>query len=151
MKDIISISRINLLHPKAKDTFINFIDDIELSFNTIFRVVQGLRTIDEQNKLYAQGRTIAGKIVTNAKGGFSYHNYGLAIDIVEMKDNKPNWNFDYKKLEQISKKYNLSWGGNFKSIKDNPHFELTFGYSINDLYQKYLKKDFISGTFYLNI
>ncbi|MED0738884.1 M15 family metallopeptidase, partial [Aneurinibacillus thermoaerophilus] len=43
-------------------------------------ITQGYRSIAEQNELYAQGRTKPGKIVTNAKGGTSYHNYGLALD-----------------------------------------------------------------------
>ncbi|WP_246303048.1 M15 family metallopeptidase [Paenibacillus plantarum] len=42
-------------------------------------IVQGLRTMDEQAALYAQGRTTVGSIVTNARAGYSYHNYGLAL------------------------------------------------------------------------
>ncbi len=47
-------------------------------------IVQGMRTIEQQNELYEQGRTKGkkGKTVTNAKGGESYHNYGLAVDVV---------------------------------------------------------------------
>ena len=45
------------------------------------KIICGTRTIKEQNELYAIGRTKAGKKVTNAKGGSSFHNYGIAFDI----------------------------------------------------------------------
>ena len=54
-------------------------------------VVQGRRTIAEQNSLYAQGRTAPGNIVTNAQGGSSAHNFGLAVDMVPIKDNTLWW------------------------------------------------------------
>jgi peptidoglycan LD-endopeptidase CwlK len=45
------------------------------------KVISGLRTDEEQNDLYAQGRTKPGRIVTNARGGYSNHNFGIAFDI----------------------------------------------------------------------
>jgi peptidoglycan L-alanyl-D-glutamate endopeptidase CwlK len=50
-----------------------------------------LRDLDEQARLYAQGRTTPGKIVTNAKPGQSAHNYGLALDFVPLVGGKPEW------------------------------------------------------------
>ena len=47
---------------------------------TYFCVAQGLRTYAEQDALYAQGRTAPGHIVTNARGGYSNHNFGCAVD-----------------------------------------------------------------------
>ena len=41
------------------------------------------RSIERQNELFAQGRTAPGAIVTNARGGQSMHNYGLALDIFQ--------------------------------------------------------------------
>jgi peptidoglycan L-alanyl-D-glutamate endopeptidase CwlK len=52
------------------------------------------RTLEEQAALYAQGRTTAGSIVTNAKPGTSAHNYGLAIDVVPIVNGKPDWSFN---------------------------------------------------------
>jgi len=151
MKDPISIERLSKLHPKVKSTFKAFIEEAENVLGITLRIVQGLRTVEEQNELYAQGRTKAGKIVTNAKGGSSYHNYGLAIDLVEIKDGQANWNFDYSKIAPIGNRYGLFWGGNFKSILDKPHFEKSFGFSVKQLLEKYNKKDFIKGTSYVNI
>ncbi len=128
MKDNISIQRITTLHPLVRDTFTKFIDAAESELNITLRVTHALRTIAEQNALYAQGRTTAGKIVTNAKGGQSFHNYGLAIDVVEMINGKPNWEFDFAKLKPIADRFGIVWGGTFKSIIDRPHFEISFGY-----------------------
>lgn len=99
-------------------------------------ITQGLRTIAEQNALYAKGRTTAGPKVTNAKGGTSYHNYGLAFDFaVVEKNGKINWTVDKRWLRvgALGKTLGLEWGGDFKSIKDVPHFQLTFGLSIANL------------------
>lgn len=99
-------------------------------------VTQGLRTIAEQNALYAQGRTAPGKKVTNAKGGSSYHNFGLAFDIAVRKENGDiDWDSTklYNRVGQLGKSIGLEWGGDFKSIKDTPHFQLTFGLTLSQL------------------
>lgn len=99
-------------------------------------ITQGLRTIEEQNELYAQGRTKPGKIVTNARGGYSYHNFGLAFDFAIMKDDgSVSWNVDdkWKRVAQIGKSLGLEWGGDWKSFPDYPHFQYTFGLSLADL------------------
>lgn len=88
------------------------------------------RTIDEQNKLYEQGRTAKGQKVTNAKGGESAHNFNPspAFDIGFITLNQTlDWdNKNFKNFAEIVKSITTSieWGGDFKSIKDAPHFEL---------------------------
>jgi len=128
MKDKISQDRITKLHPKAREIFINFITECENTLNITLRITMGYRTIKEQNDLYAQGRTKPGNKVTNAKGGQSFHNFGLAVDLVELVNGQPNWNYDMSKLKPIADKYKLQWGGNWKSIKDYPHFELKMNF-----------------------
>ena len=49
-------------------------------------ITKGFRSIEEQNALYPQGRSKPGKIVTNAKGGYSYHNYSLCLYSVRFND-----------------------------------------------------------------
>jgi peptidoglycan L-alanyl-D-glutamate endopeptidase CwlK len=49
---------------------------------TVYTEMLGLRSIRFQDKLYAAGRTLPGKIVTNARGGESCHNYGIAEDVL---------------------------------------------------------------------
>jgi len=89
-------------------------------------VVSGRRTIAEQDKLYAQGRTAPGNIVTNAQAGSSPHNFGYAVDLCPLDIyGNPNWS-DTAKFNTIGKtaeSLGLVWGGHFKSIKDLPHVE----------------------------
>jgi peptidoglycan L-alanyl-D-glutamate endopeptidase CwlK len=88
------------------------------------------RTIEEQNELYAQGRTKPGKIITNAKGGQSKHNKmpAEAFDIAFKNGNDLDWNLDlFKKFADIIKvKFTqIEWGGDWKGkLKDAPHFQI---------------------------
>lgn len=89
------------------------------------KVISGLRTYDEQNDLYGQGRTKPGNIVTNARGGYSNHNFGIAFDIgvfegSSYKDESPK----YKAVGALGVDLGLEWGGNWKTIQDEPHFQL---------------------------
>ena len=98
-------------------------------------IAQAYRSIAEQNALYAKGRTTAGPKVTNAKGGTSYHNYGLAIDFCLKVDGKAIWsvNKDWRTVATEAKKLGFEWGGEWKSFVDYPHLQMTFGLSIKDL------------------
>lgn len=96
------------------------------------KVISGLRTYEEQDALYAKGRTKPGKIVTNAKAGFSNHNFGLAFDVGIFQgssyiDESP----DYKKVGAIGVSLGLTWGGNWLNIQDEPHFELRPAWAAN--------------------
>ncbi|KHL96738.1 hypothetical protein QW71_05665, partial [Paenibacillus sp. IHB B 3415] len=74
-----SMSKIEKLHPVLVAATMALIERCYARGVSIV-ITQGLRTNAEQDELYAQGRTKPGSIVTNAKGGTSYHNYGVAID-----------------------------------------------------------------------
>lgn len=126
-----SIERLNQLHPLIREKAL-------LAYNQAVRITpkgihpyitQTLRTFKESDALYAQGRTTKGSIVTNAKAGQSYHNYGLALDFVIQKDEVFNWAVDanWMLVVNIFKKNGFEWGGDWKSFKDFPHFEMTFG------------------------
>jgi len=138
---------IDTLHPLIKQRAIDFVADVNKTLGIDLHVVQALRTIDEQNALYAKGRTAPGAVVTNAKGGSSYHNYGLAFDVAPFVNGKLNYNIDWNPVAAIGKKHGFKWGGDFKSIKDKPHFEDGFGHSVHDLYALSQKQ----GKTYLDI
>ena len=89
------------------------------------KLISGLRTYDEQNDLYAQGRTKPGNIVTNARGGYSNHNFGVAFDIGVFEGGKyvPE-SPKYKAVGVLGEELGLEWGGNWKTIQDEPHFQL---------------------------
>ena len=59
---------------------------VEMGIN--IKIISGLRTYEEQDALYAQGRTTPGNIVTNARGGHSNHNFGIAFDVGVFEGNK---------------------------------------------------------------
>lgn len=104
------------------------------------RVTSGLRTFAEQDALYAQGRTRPGNVVTKARGGYSNHNYGLAVDVVPLANGRPNWNVPDKVWQAIGeegKRARLSWGGDWKGFVDRPHFELPVGMSVQECLRIY--------------
>lgn len=145
--DKVTLAKIALLHPKVREEARAIYGECyaALTGNYRIRFTHTLRTFREQAALYAQGRTAPGPKVTNAKPGYSYHNYGLAVDIVlisknfktirweVLKDYDGDGVADWMECVQIFKKYGWTWGGEFKSLKDYPHFEKDLGYSIRNL------------------
>jgi peptidoglycan LD-endopeptidase CwlK len=89
------------------------------------KVISGLRTFSEQDELFAQGRTKPGSKVTNARGGFSNHNFGIAFDVGVFEGQKylPD-SVKYKAAGVLGTDLGLEWGGNWTSIVDQPHFQL---------------------------
>lgn len=88
------------------------------------KVISGTRTYEEQNALYEQGRTKPGRVVTNARGGYSNHNFGIAFDIGVFEGGRyiPE-SPAYKAVGAIGMRLGLEWGGNWK-FRDEPHFQL---------------------------
>ena len=121
--DAINEKRVSVLHPPFQTLVRTFLAECEKAGHRL-RVTHGHRSLDEQAKLYAQGRTTPGSIVTQAKPGSSAHNYAAAIDVVFLtKDGKVDWNGPWKAIGVIGEKLGLVWGGHFKTIVDRPHFE----------------------------
>ena len=89
------------------------------------KIISGLRSYEEQDALYAQGRTAPGPIVTHARGGHSNHNFGIAFDIGVFEGNKylPE-SPKYKAVGVLGEDVGLEWGGNWKTIVDQPHYQL---------------------------
>lgn len=99
-------------------------------------ITQGFRTTEYQNGLYAQGRTKTGKIVTNCKGGYSPHNYGLAFDFCIYENGKVDWDSRNKKWAiagATGESLGLEWGGRWKQFVDLPHMQFMFGLTIAQL------------------
>lgn len=136
--------KVTKLHPKIRCSVRDFINDAEKDLGIKLVIVQGLRTYEEQNRLYAKGRTAPGSVVTKAKGGQSNHNFGVAIDVfplhedgkLHMADDKKNIEL-LKKVAPIGKRHGFKWGGDWKSFKDYPHFENMYGKSLSELRQLY--------------
>lgn len=89
-------------------------------------VTETYRTKQEQDALYAQGRTKPGNIVTNAKYPLSPHCWGVAFDFCR---NVRGHEYDdsdgfFRKCGEIGKSLGLAWGGDFRSFVDKPHLEM---------------------------
>jgi peptidoglycan L-alanyl-D-glutamate endopeptidase CwlK len=112
------------------------------------QVTQGLRTWAEQDALYAQGRTEPGSIVTHSRGGFSWHNFGLAADLVpeDIIPGQPDWNLSHPawaRMVSVAESIGLVSGAEWRGEDlDTPHVQVTgrFGVSPDDsvraIYQK---------------
>lgn len=152
MRDQQSILLLQQLHPKVRNDFQAFIEESENTFDLTIRIISAGRSMEEQEKLYAQGRTAPGPIVTKAPPGSSYHLYGLAMDAAPVSVNgEINYNYDQSKWANIAAQFNISWGGNWTGFKDMDHWENKLGHNWRDLLDLYNKKDFIPGTSFLNI
>lgn len=89
-------------------------------------VTSTYRNHAEQARLYAQGRSTPGKRVTNARPGYSAHNFRRAFDVVPLKDGKVWWDAPdpiWQQLGKIGQDCGLEWGGNWTGFKDRPHFQ----------------------------
>lgn len=162
--DKVTIERIKLLHPKLREEALLIYHDIcvALEGKAMCRFSHTLRTFAEQDALFN-----AKPQVTKAKGGQSYHNYGLAVDIVLVVDKDGNGSFetaswhvktdfdgdgksDWQEVVAIFKRYGWEWGGDWK-FYDAPHFQKTFGKSINELLSAFNGNKFIHNTNYVAI
>jgi peptidoglycan L-alanyl-D-glutamate endopeptidase CwlK len=95
----------------------------------LIHVTSGYRSYEEQDDLYEQGRSKPGDIVTDARGGYSSHNFGTAFDVTVFEGGQPKWEGEeYKTVGQLGKQLGLSWGGDWRK-PDEPHFYLKPGWA----------------------
>jgi peptidoglycan L-alanyl-D-glutamate endopeptidase CwlK len=128
-----SAGNIAKLHTKLQPLASAFMSRIRTELGD-FRITSGYRSYEEQNALYAQGRTKPGKRVTNARGGYSNHNFALAFDITLFKDGKPVWESPlYLSAAKIGKAMGLDCGAFWTSFKDEPHFGYMHGKTLAQL------------------
>ena len=87
-----------------------------------FAVIEGLRTTKRQRELVAAGAS---------KTMRSRHIHGFAVDIAPIIGGKISWDWPafYPlaraiKAAALAEKVNLTWGGDWRTFKDGPHWEL---------------------------
>ncbi|WP_316568692.1 M15 family metallopeptidase [Neobacillus sp. YIM B06451] len=131
------------LHPVVREKAEELVS-IAAKKGITIQLIEGFRTVEEQNRLYAIGRSDGGQIVTYARGGESYHNYGLAVDFaLTGKDGSLIWDTDHdmngngrrdwEEVGLMAKGMGFEWGGDWERFKDYPHLQMTFGLSISEL------------------
>jgi len=158
--DKITLDRIELLHPALREEAKQIYAEIceRLTGRATCRFAYTLRTFAEQDALYNQKPK-----VTKAKGGQSYHNYGLAVDIVLLlNDGKvASWDTvtdfdgdglaDWQEVVYVFGLFGWEWGGNWKTFPDKPHFQKTFGLTISECLNRHNTGQVISGTNYIKL
>lgn len=129
---------IKLLHPELQEIIPKFQKECEKQGLKV-KITDTLRNKQEQNNLYAQGRSKPGKVVTNVKYPDSNHNWGMAFDFCR-NDGKGAYNDTdswFAKVGKVGVKFGLEWGGSWKDFPDKPHLELTKYGTTKSLKRKY--------------
>jgi peptidoglycan L-alanyl-D-glutamate endopeptidase CwlK len=98
------------------------------------------RDTESQDALYAQGRTASGQVVTNARGGDSWHNWRVAFDVVPLRNGKPVWGTGgddgklWRRIGDIGEAVGLEWAGRWTGkFREMAHFQDSRGLSLADL------------------
>lgn len=130
-------SHLATLRPEAEAKAREFLARIQLRLakqGVMAKVIAGTRTWAEQDRLYAKGRTVPGPRVTNARGGYSNHNFGIAWDIgLFLSGQYLAESALYRECGVIGREMGLEWGGDWKSFPDEPHYQLKTGLSVAEL------------------
>jgi peptidoglycan LD-endopeptidase CwlK len=125
--NVISHSRLALVYPGLASLIVQMSQMLPFDFE----VTQGLRTWAEQDALYAQGRTTPGPIVTHAAPGYSWHNFGCAVDLVpeNIAPGQPNWNLSdpvWARMVSVAESVGLVSGAEWHGADlDTPHVQFT--------------------------
>lgn len=92
-----------------------------------FRVLEGLRSISRQRQLVRKG---ASKTM-NSRHIRADNGFGHAVDIAPIVGGKVSWDWKYyhplaKVIKQVAKDIDvpIEWGGDWRSFKDGPHWQL---------------------------
>lgn len=146
-----TIENLGSLNKKALAKFEPFLVEVEkamASKGVTVEVISGLRSWAAQAAIWAMGRTKPGlkggygegNYATKARPGSSWHNYGLAIDLglfnggVYLDESSPDLADQYySQIGKIAEVHGIEWAGNWKSFKETPHFQVTFGKTLAEL------------------
>jgi peptidoglycan L-alanyl-D-glutamate endopeptidase CwlK len=128
--DSYSRERILTLNPAIQQMTINFIVEMQ-AHGMNLRISQAFRTNEEQDRLYNRSRNgNTEPWATDARGGESYHNYGMAIDVVEIINKETNWQFNKAWVADIAMQYGFEWP---LPVDDPCHFQVSKGYTTRQL------------------
>ena len=123
------------LHPRVREMCMKWIDACKEAGIDVL-VYCTYRSPEEQNELYAQGRTKPGNVVTNARGNESFHNFRLAFDFVPLVGGKPQWNDTnlYRKAGILAETFGLEWAGRWTGkLRETAHCQYSGGLTLAEL------------------
>jgi peptidoglycan L-alanyl-D-glutamate endopeptidase CwlK len=137
---MISSRQLRDLRPEVMQKAVQFINacgahGIEVLITSTYR------DFESQQVLYNQGRTTPGKIVTNAKPGQSFHNFGVAFDFVPIVNGKAVWEDEalFARCGELAESCGLEWAGRWKNFKELAHCQFTGGKTLKQLREENLK------------
>ncbi|MGR8980974.1 MAG: M15 family metallopeptidase [Gammaproteobacteria bacterium] len=129
---MINSRKIEDLHPKVAAMCRQFVTECHAAGIDVI-ITSTYRDHASQAKLYAQGRTEPGRIVTNAKPGQSWHNHRCAFDFVPIINGKPQWADGslFTRCGRIAESVGLEWAGRWQRFKELAHCQYTGGYKLH--------------------
>lgn len=141
--------KIEDLHPKVQPLARELERRVKAELGVDLILTSTYRDDPSQDSLYAIGRTVKGSgitakkpmgnVVTNAKAGYSWHNYRLAFDVVPVRHGKPVWGTSgedgklWNRIGEIGEEIGLEWAGRWKTFKETAHFQYTQGLTLAQL------------------
>ena len=135
-------ARIRAVYPGLAFRYYRLAYDLYALHKKCVRITEGFRSFTRQRKLFSLGRDKPGSVVTNARAGQSFHNYGLAIDVcfvgpdpyLEKDVNGPMY---WDEFGRTAKGHGFAWGGDFNGFQDRPHIQLTYGLTLRAIQKLY--------------
>ncbi len=128
--------------------FARLLEDFEARLRDLglpFHLFEGYRSWERQAELYAQGRGRPGRIVTRARPGQSWHNYGFAADyVLDGITDKPGiqWSWDIKtdlnadgrgdwlQMAELAVSMGLESAWFWRTFPEAPHVQLRYGFTL---------------------
>ena len=140
-----TVKNIATLDPKARLIFQGFAQEaaiIAAELGCEYRGISGHRSWEEQDRLFTQRPK-----VTNAPGGYSNHNFGIAMDFGVFRgrvyldvENPELAEKVHRAVAAIANRHGLDWGGDWPKFRDYPHFEIETGLTMAQMRKTYLKR-----------
>lgn len=140
------------LDPKAVPIFERFIvraQAVAAIHGCDYLAISGHRTAEEQNRIYAQGRTAPGPKVTSARAWQSNHNYGIALDFGVFQGRRYLDDAEEAASRAMAEKVHraagalapaeIEWGGTWRK-PDLAQYEIVVNLTLAEKKQLYLSK-----------
>jgi len=145
--DAQSLEILKFVYPDLRVRAFRLREDIHKATGYWIRITRGYSSYEAQEAIYAQGRTTPGKIVSNARPGLSYHNYGLAFDVcflgldpyletmAKLRGDKAE--VVWERVAECVEAGGMASGRRFRLRKDSPHAQISYGLEMSEMVELY--------------
>lgn len=131
---MINSRKVEDLHPTVAALCRKWLDECSSQKIDVL-ITSTYRDNEYQDSLYSEGRNGHGRIVTNSRGGQSFHNYHMAFDFVPLVSGKPAWGDTalITRCGEIGEQVGLQWAGRWTRFRELDHLQFTGGLTLSDL------------------